>query len=482
MFNPYRLIEFGAKINPTGVALDDGYESFSYWQLFVLVKQAAAKLQKIGVKKGSLIVTCLPPKLDWMLTHALFHEACLTCSNHGYNPIDPLLEVDWIITDRNFPHFPQEKLIVIDSAWVEAMKQEPIDDVAKEYSGKDELCRLVLTSGTTGYPKAATFTVGKLESRLKSIHAFWSVTRGEINLMSLATVGGFMTALGAMLTGDPYYSSSGINSVKLIKERGIRSIVGSPTQLAELVKIVESTKESLPSIKEIRSAGGALSRLLLSALKRNFDAAVYNIYGSTEVGGATYCLAGDKYVPSFAGFVLHDANIEIVDASDQPLPEKEEGDIRIRTPHMVHQYFKNPEATAKFFRDGWFYPGDRGRLTKNGLLVLSGRVDELINLGGVKLNPATIDEFLVNYEGIDDAAAFGIGNESGGQLVAVAVVAPSSFDLETLKSKLLKKFGKTRSPTLFFRTNQIPRNEMGKVMRMEISRKFSEIWAKRKIS
>ena len=97
---------------------------------------------------------------------------------------------------------------------------------------------------------------------------------------------------------------------------------------------------------------------------------------------------------------------------------------------MACEYFKNPEATAKCFKDGWFYPGDRGRLNKNGLLFLTGRQSE--------------------------------------------IVAKEDFDIPALHSGLVKKFG---APVCFVRVKQIPRNQMGKVVRGQLRGRLSAILA-----
>jgi len=136
---------------------------------------------------------------------------------------------------------------------------------------------------------------------------------------------------------------------------------------------------------------------------------------------------------------------------------------------MACEYFRDPEESRKFFRDGWFYPGDRGRLLADGLLVLSGRESELINCGGVKIDAALIDQSLLDHEGVIDAAAFGIEGKTGIQEVAAALVVADGFDFEALHAALLAKLGKVGAPQQFFRVKEIPRNEMGKVMRTQLA-------------
>jgi long-chain acyl-CoA synthetase len=147
--------------------------------------------------------------------------------------------------------------------------------------------------------------------------------------------------------------------------------------LAGFVKRVESSADGIPPVQEIRVAGGVLPQHLMHQLWRLFHAKIYNDYGSTEVGGVCFDLVEQNRRPDRAGWVLPRAQVHIVDEFDQAQPFGTEGIVRTKTSGMAYEYFKNPEATAKCFKDGWFYPGDRGRLNKNGPLFLTGRQSEI---------------------------------------------------------------------------------------------------------
>jgi len=90
-------------------------------------------------------------------------------------------------------------------------------------------------------------------------------------------------------------------------------------------------------------------------------------------------------LPGAVGYVTPGVLIEVVDESDNPLPLGKEGLLRIRSPHNIKGYFGNPEETKNAFRDGCFYPGDLGYLTRDGMLVVSGgRHKTRLNLGGAE--------------------------------------------------------------------------------------------------
>lgn len=474
--NPIHHLLLRAKVQPNKIALLDLVDSIDYKQLFILVKKFARMIELSGIKAGDVVVTCFPSKLDWIFTNALFHEACITCSNHGYTPINPSIKVDWVISDNRIENIPDDKFILIDQSWIQSAQEVTVVNPVKSYNNDNDLCRLVLTSGTTGEAKAVGLSLNTLRRRLNSVNSYWCGPGSQINMMSLATVGGFYSAMYSIMVGETFYCVNLANDVLNVAQRcKVDSVTGSPIQLSLLVNAAELLQVKPPTFKEIRSGGGTLPRSLLHKLAALFEADVFNVYGSTEVGGVYFDLLNKQDSSDCAGYILNSAQVEVVDENHMPLPLGVDGFIRIKTDGMVHEYFQNPEATARSFREGWFYPGDKGRLMRDGMLVLSGRDSELINLGGVKINPDTIDQFMVDYSGIEDAAACGLENKSGIDVLVAAIVVAEGFDIKAPHIELLKKFGTSRSPSIFIRVKEIPRNHMGKVARAQLKKGLANI-------
>ena len=148
--------------------------------------------------------------------------------------------------------------------------------------------------------------------------------------------------------------------------------------------------------------------------------------------------------------------------------------IRIKTPGMVEDYYNNKNATKNFFKDGWFYSGDTGYLTKQGEIVLTGRNDERINLNGVKVNPSKIDRIIESYPDVKEAACFPL-TKSDGRIIlgAVFVSEQKKFDLKKLVDYLLIQSEQYPVPEIFIQDNKIPRNYNYKIARHELSKKYS---------
>jgi acyl-CoA synthetase (AMP-forming)/AMP-acid ligase II len=144
------------------------------------------------------------------------------------------------------------------------------------------------------------------------------------------------------------------------------------------------------------------------------------------------------------------------------------GQIRAKSECQVHSYLNDPKSTAEYFRDGWFYPGDLGALDEQNGLFLHGRVSEVINMGGTKVAPSTIEEALVGIPGVAELAVFSIGTVDAGEHPGVAVVASGEVSDEDLHGRYRKAFPGL-PPLTVHRVEKIPRNEMGKVLRAELT-------------
>jgi long-chain acyl-CoA synthetase len=334
--------------------------------------------------------------------------------------------------------------------------------------------RLIFSSGTTGGPKAVAFTQDMLENRARTGHELWMSKSNFMCLLGVGSSSGYLTLFSNVKLGQPYFvPGSAAENFDLIKKHEIRLITASPNQISALVDVALDRGERLPSLELIQSAGSFLPNHLAHLAEKILGGKVRNLYGSTEVGLVS---TRDEIPedPSFTGTVLDDVEVEIVNEHDEVLQIGEMGIVRCRKPGMATEYYMSPEATKLAFKDGWFYPGDRGRLDSNRGLYLAGRVSEAFNSGGVKIDPIRIDNFAIEYPGVADAAAFVFADDRAVQKIALAVVTKGGFDVIAFVAKLKSIFGDAH-PTVVFRIDEIPRNETGKVLRSQLTELYNSV-------
>jgi acyl-coenzyme A synthetase/AMP-(fatty) acid ligase len=279
---------------------------------------------------------------------------------------------------------------------------------------------------------------------------------------------------GSVITRRTYVKpSTPENNLRLLQRMQVDYVVGSPAQLSDIVTLLRQTNTSLPDVAVVHSGGSPLSRQLHDEIKQLTGATIVNAYGSTEVGPTTL-RTDDESDPNYMGELLPGTEIEIVDPdTDSPLPEGITGLIRVRRHTMVHRYFRDEDTTARSWRDGWFYSGDRGHLSGNRLYI-NGRIEEILNIGGSKVDPASIDAHFAQYPALTDCAAFGVVDDLGIERVGLAFVSPEPVSQKVLHDSAAPVL-RANAPVVYWRIDRIPRNEMGKVLRNELRERYRAI-------
>ncbi len=216
-----------------------------------------------------------------------------------------------------------------------------------------------------------------------------------------------------------YFGASSESTIQAFDLYNIQTMITSPSGVAEYLKFYEQQRAFRCNFESIVSSGGLLPKSLSERVLGTMCQRLFSSYGATETGTIAFAPAQMiADVPGAVGFVTPGAEVEIVDASDNPLAAGKEGIVRTRTAQMVDGYVGNPEATARAFRNGWFYPGDIGSLTADGMLLIRGREASVLNIGGDKVKPELVEEALTAFAGVDQAAAF-IAQERHGRAGAV---------------------------------------------------------------
>lgn len=430
-------------------------------------------LSETQIGPESLISLNLPTPLNLM-----FMEACQYLGIKT-SDLRATLSSGALIPDLIISNSPEDKVfsnrfIHVNTQLMRVLDSQESGELVARESRSEFPVRIVFSSGTTGKPKGIAFTEKMLEERHINGYERWMSQGPVISLLGISSSSGFQTYFGAVKRKETYFApGSPEENFELIRAHEIRSLLGSPVQISKLVDVAISRQESLPSLIEIQSAGSILPTHLARLAERFLGGKVRTLYGSAEVGtiAARDQISED---PFYMGMVYPTVDLEIVNEQDEVLPFGEEGIVRYRKEGMATEYYMNPEATKLAFKDGWFYPGDKGRLDSERGLYLAGRVSESFNSGGVKIDPIRIDNFAIESQGVLDAAAFTFEDERAVQRIALAVVSDEGFDVIAFISKLKSTFGEAH-PQVVFQINEIPRNETGKVLRSKLTELYNSV-------
>ncbi len=264
-------------------------------------------------------------------------------------------------------------------------------------------------------------------------------------------------------------------SITLYKQMGVTILRATVFHMEQLLRSApKGSKDILGFLKTLSVGTAALSDDLRKRIYTYLTPNLYITYGTNETG--TVSAASFSEVFNLSGTVGHPfekVTMEIVDKNDIPLPSGKIGQIRIMHPGMAKYYLYDDKATNKAFRNGWFYPGDLGKLTGDGQLVHMGRADHMMIMNGINIYPAEIEQVITSHPDVTDAAAMPISSSVHQEIPLCAVVL--SPESETTEKELLEysslRLG-ARAPRRVFIVNEIPRNEQGKLIRKSLGEKM----------
>ncbi len=331
--------------------------------------------------------------------------------------------------------------------------------------------RISLSSGTTGEPKGVLFTHDYLLERI-GMTLYECDSSSRVIPFDLNFALGFVFAIGILTVGGVVVFPRSLKPQAQLQAINLYAVTHAsipPLMAVWLEALLPDHGLACPSLKHLRIVGDTPHRLLLDSLHAKLTPNIYVPYGLTELGPVSIATPEDLAAcPNSSGKILPWAKVEILDEEGNSLPTGKQGEIRVAVKGMPTGYFNDPEQSATKFRDGWFYTGDQGRISDEGLLFIEGRVDETINLDGHKISPVHVEEILMRHPDVREAAAFALKNASGEHELVAAVIPRT----DEIRQDELTQFAQQHlgifHPRKFFVMRDLPRNTSGKLLRAEI--------------
>ncbi|HUR99703.1 MAG TPA: AMP-binding protein, partial [Pyrinomonadaceae bacterium] len=220
---------------------------------------------------------------------------------------------------------------------------------------------------------------------------------------------------------------------------------------------------------------------ILKKFEETFGVLVIEGYGLSEsTCRSTFNPPNESRRPGSCGKPIGN-EMKVFDEEDNEVPEGELGEIVLRGPNILKGYFKNPEATAKAFRSGWFHTGDVGYRDADGFFYIADRKSDMIIRGGENIYPREIDDLLYTHPAVAHAAVIGVPDELYGEEVAAFVVLKEGASV--LENELVE-FCQThladyKCPKTIRFVDDIPKGPTGKLLKRELAAMYSKSAADR---
>jgi fatty-acyl-CoA synthase len=324
---------------------------------------------------------------------------------------------------------------------------------------------LIYTSGTTGKPKGALLTQANCFWTNLSLDLVTGLTGDDVVLQVLPQFhcGGWNVQpllawwKGARVVIERRFDAR--RALELIERRRVTTMMGVPANYLIMSEEPRFAGADLSSLR-LAIVGGAPMPVALLDTWAARGVGIVQGYGLTEAAPNVLCLPPE------------DARRKAGSAG-RPYPYVEcslsdEGELLVRGPNVFPGYWRDAEATAAAFRDGWLATGDLADRDDEGDYRIRGRLKELVVSGGENVYPAEIEAVLHEHPDVVEAAVVGVPDERWGEVCAAFVVLRGPAGEEELAEHCRARLARFKVPKTFHVVDELPRNSLGKVVKSEL--------------
>jgi long-chain acyl-CoA synthetase len=328
---------------------------------------------------------------------------------------------------------------------------------------------LKLTSGTTAMPRAVRFRSHQLLADCDQICQTMGITNADLNfgVIPISHSYGFSNLLTPLIARGVPMVISHDRTPRAILADLIRSnatvFPGMPVFYQAFCEM-----EHVPALSKVRlciSAGAPLPVAIAKKFHEKFSLPIHSFYGASECGGICYDRKATNPSEGFVGEAMKGVTLEMVDAKGSATQ------VRVHSAAVGDGYFPGPDKEK--LGAGIFVPDDLLEREGSGFKIV-GRISDVINVAGKKVNPAEVEAHLLRFTGVRQAVVFALESAFRNEEVSACVVAAPDVSETDLLQFCRGGLSTWQVPKRIFIVDAIPANERGKISRRELSQRFSK--------
>ena len=476
--------------------------------------RVAAALAASGLKRGDRVLVLLPRVVQWWeaVVGAFKADVVAMPATVLLTPEDIVYRVNasgaaGIITDaegaKKVDQVAEQipilahKIIVADeipSGWIGYHRavREASPDIERIATRSDDPALIYFTSGTTGPPKMVLHSHASYGIGHRVTADYWlGLAPDDIHWNVSDT--GWAKAAWASLFG-PWLNGACVfvdyapgkfsprEVLEFLEKYPITTFCSAPTVYRLLVQ--EDLDNFHPScLRDCMGAGEPLNPEVIAIWKQATGLTIRDGYGQTETVLLCSNLPGLPIKPGAMGMPPPGIDLAVIDPRGERLPAGEEGDLAVRVEPerpvgLFKGYYRNEQATAAAFRDGWYITGDRARVDEDGYFWFVGRADDVITSSAYRIGPFDIEHALIEHPAVVESAAVGKPDPTRGEIVKAFVVLAAGYEpTDELKRELQEHVKRTTAPYKYPReidfVDALPKTISGKIRRIELRKRSS---------
>ncbi len=504
---------------------DGSIHRYTYADLYKRVQRLANVLKNLGVKEGDRVGTFAwntyqhvemyfgIPALGAVchtLNIRLFPEQLAYVVNHAEDKVVfidatllPLYErvADKIKTVEHYVLINAPKGIETKLPNVlhyEDLMAEASDEFEWLTLDENAAMGMCYTSGTTGNPKGALYS-----HRSMFLHTIGENQANALGLTESDRVLMVVPQFHAMAWGLPYACAfSGAEMfmpgphlkpeplAEIIASEKITVAAGVPTIWLGLYHELRKNPRDISSVRAMIVGGSAMPRSLIEEYEKNLHVSVLHAWGMTEtspLGTVSKLHAhhqdltdAEKWdIKAKQGYAVPLVEIRIVNDEGEELPwdGTTMGEVQVRGPWVIRDYYKLEGASEQFTADGWFRTGDVATISEDGFMQITDRTKDLIKSGGEWISSVELENTLMAHPAVKEAAVIAIPDEKWAERPLAAVVLTDDADgvtAEALREFLAPKVAKFWLPDKIVFIDDIPKTSVGKFDKKVLRRRYAD--------
>ena len=463
-----RWLRDSARRGPARVAIDYGGREVTYAELDRRSEAFASALLERGLRRGDRVATLTGNSPEHVIVF-------FACAKAGFM----LLPLNWRLAAAElrfqledaepsvFLVEEEHRALAAATEWPFEPLAPPDDQVvpvAAEVADDDGLL-LIYTSGTTGRPKGAVLTHANCFWTNLSLDLATSLRADDVVLQILPQFhcGGWnVQALLAWWKGAKVVLERSFEPervLSLLAEKHVTTLMGVPAIYLFLSREPAYAAADLSSLRLAVVGGAPMPEALIASWQAR-GVEIVQGYGLTEAAPNVLCLPPEEAMRKMGSAGKPYAFVDVKLADD--------GELLVRGPNVFPGYWRNPEATAAVFRDGWLLTGDIAEVDEDGCYRIKGRVKDMYISGGENVYPAEVESVLHEHPSVADVAVVGAVDERWGEVGVAFVVLSSTAREDELLAHCRSRLAGFKVPKRVRFVDALPMSAMNKVLKDEL--------------
>lgn len=421
----------------------------------------------LGIMRAGLVCVPLPPSIsprDLEYVRASTGAACACVQSGLARKYANSLQDLRLISERDIP--------VRASSPAAALPEIKPEDLAA----------LMFTSGSTGRPRGVMVSHGNIIANTESIIEYLALTERDRIMAVLPFYYCFGTSLlhTHLRVGGSIVVESGFRYLDAMLERmaytECTGFAGVPSHFQMLLRTSSLKRRVFPKLRYIQQAGGHLAPAFIQELRTALPATeVFIMYGQTEATARLSYLPPemlDRKLGSI-GKGIPGVTLRVLNEGGEQIRPGEPGEIVAEGGNVAQGYWCSPEESAVSFRNGRLYTGDMATVDEDGYIYILNRAKEFLKCGGKRVSCREVEDQILGFEGITEAAVIAIPDDVLGEAVKAFVVSTgrNGNGLENeLRLFCKEHLAPEVVPKQIVVLRSLPKNSSGKVLRQELKR------------